>query len=481
MEGKKKLFHSRTFKYGSNTALRTVIFTAILVFVVLIVQNHPWRVDLTESKEFTLTDQTQKILKSIKIPITIKAFYQEATRDRIKAQDLLDTYKYYCPNLKYEFIDPDRHPEIAKHYDVKTYGTVVVEGAGRKQTITLLNEENLTNALMKLIQTKKKVIYFVTGHGEASINDFDKNGYSMVRRELEKENYEVKTLDLLHTEKIPDDASVVIINGPKKALMKPEIETLRKYLDSGGKLIVMLDPFYDGGLKNFLKDYGIGIKNDIVIDKLSRVFGGSYLMPVITKYTRHKITENFNIATFFPESRSLTKVEKTKPGINVMLIALTSSGAWAETDTKTLKEKNTASFDPNQDRQGPVCLVMMSEITPEKKTENKDNKKDDTGNKNKKEDNKSDKKGQLVVFGDTDFANNTYFGLSGNGDFYLNVINYLAQEENLITIERPTKKGKPLILTSTQSRMVFLIPLVLVPLFVVLCGLAVFRVRRKQK
>ena len=157
-----------------------------------------------------------------------------------------------------------------------------------------------------------------------------------------------------------------------------------------------------------------------------------------------------------------------------------SSNNYSET-LKTLKEKNTASFDPNQDQQGPVCLVMMSEVTPEKKTENKNDKKDDSGNKNKKEDNKSDKKGQLVVFGDTDFANNTYFGLSGNGDFYLNVINYLAQEENLITIERPTKKGKPLILTSTQSRMVFLIPLVLVPLFVVLCGLAVFRVRRKQK
>ncbi len=481
MEGKKSLFHSRTFRYGSNTLLKTIIFTAILVFIVLIVQNHPWRIDLTKSKDFTLTDQTQKILKSIKIPITIKAFYQEATRDKIKAQDLLDTYKYYCPNIKYEFIDPDRHPELAKQYDVKTYGTVVIEGAGKKQTITLLNEENLTNALMKLIQNKKKVIYFVTGHGEASINDFDKNGYSMVRRELEKENYEVKALDLLHTAKIPDDASVVIINGPKKSLMKAEIETLRKYLDNGGKLIVMLDPFYEGGLRKFLRDYGIGIRNDIVIDKLSRVFGGSYLMPVITKYTRHKITENFNIATFFPESRSLSKVEKTKPGVHVMLIALTSSGAWAETDIKTLKEKNTASFDPNQDQQGPVCLVMMSEVTLQKKTSGKDSKNEEAKGKNSKEDNNPKKKGQLVVFGDTDFANNTYFGLSGNGDFFLNVVNYLAQEENLISIKRPTKKGQPLILTSSQSKLVFLIPLVFVPLFVILCGLVVFRVRRKQK
>ncbi len=481
MEGKKSLFHSRTFRYGSNTLLKTIIFTAILVFIVLIVQNHPWRIDLTKSKDFTLTDQTQKILKSIKIPITIKAFYQEATRDKIKAQDLLDTYKYYCPNIKYEFIDPDRHPELAKQYDVKTYGTVVIEGAGKKQTITLLNEENLTNALMKLIQNKKKVIYFVTGHGEASINDFDKNGYSMVRRELEKENYEVKALDLLHTAKIPDDASVVIINGPKKSLMKAEIETLRKYLDNGGKLIVMLDPFYEGGLRKFLRDYGIGIRNDIVIDKLSRVFGGSYLMPVITKYTRHKITENFNIATFFPESRSLSKVEKTKPGVHVMLIALTSSGAWAETDIKTLKEKNTASFDPNQDQQGPICLVMMSEVTPQKKTSGKNSKNEEAKGKDSKEDNNPKKKGQLVVFGDTDFANNTYFGLSGNGDFFLNVVNYLAQEENLISIKRPTKKGQPLILTSSQSKLVFLIPLVFVPLFVILCGLVVFRVRRKQK
>ena len=481
MEGKKKIFHSRTVKHGSSSVLKTVIFAAILVFVILIVQNHPWRVDLTESKDFTLTDQTRKILKSIKIPVTIKAFYQEATRDKIKAQDLLDTYKYYCPKLKIEFIDPDRHPEIAKQYDVKSYGTVVVETAGKKQTITVLNEENLTNALMKLIQNKKKVIYFVTGHGEPSINDFDKNGYSMVRRELEKENYKVKTLDLLHTASIPKDASVVVINGPRKALLKPEIDTLRKYVDSGGKLVVMLDPFHDGGLKKFLKDYGIGIRNDIVIDKLSRVFGGSYLMPVITKYSTHKITQNFNVATFFPESRSLTKVEKTRPEIKVMLIALTSSGAWAETDIKTLKEKNTASFDPNQDQRGPVCLVMMSEISPPNKEKEQKGKNGKTEKKSTGNDDASKKKGELVAFGDSDFANNTYFGLSGNGDFFLNVINYLAQEENLITIQRPTKKGQPLVLTSLQSRLVFLIPIVLVPLLVIFCGLVVFRVRRKQK
>ncbi len=467
------MFGSRTLKYGSGTALRTIIFTAILVFVVLIVENHPWRADLTESKEFTLTDQTQKILEGIKIPINIKGFFQEATKEKIKAKDLLDTYKYYCSKLSYQFIDPDRHPEIAKQYGVRSYGTVVLEGAGKKQTITRLDEENLTNALMKLIQAKQKVVYFLTGHGEVSIENFDKNGYSTVRRQLEKENYLVKTLDLLHTPAIPDDASVVVIAGPKKNLMKTEIDTLRQYIENGGKLIVMLDPYHNGNLKRFLHDYGIKIQNDIVIDKLSRVFGGSYLMPVITKYAMHKITENFNIATFFPESRSLSKLEKTKKGINVIPVALTSSGAWAETDLTTLITKNTASFDPKQDKPGPICLVMMSEIQA-KKQENKDK-----GNGTKTTNQK--RKGQLVAFGDTDFANNTYFGLSGNGDLFLNVVNYLAQEENLITIKRPTKKGNPLILTSAQSRLAFLIPVVFVPLFVIFCSLFVFGMRRKQR
>lgn len=470
-----KILHSRTIRYGSHSVLQTVIFIAILVFAVLITENNPWRLDLTESKEFTLSQQSQNILKSVAVPIQIKAFFQEPSREKTKAKDLLESYKYYCPKLKYQFIDPDRHPGIAKQYDIRSYGTFIIEGAGKKESVTHLSEENLTNGIMKIIQHKKKIIYFLTGHGEANVNDYNKAGYSMVRRELEKENYDVKTLDLLHQATVPSDASVVMVVGPRKSLLKEERVTLRKYINEGGKLCVMLDPYFDGGLEKFLRDYGIKIKRDIVIDKLSRVFGGSYLMPVVTKYAVHDITKNFNVATFFPECRSIKRTKNHPKNVDVIPLALTSSGAWAETDLKTLKEKNMASFNPNQDQPGPVSLVALAEIKPLPK---KDAKKKKKGNE---KESIVRKKGQLVVFGDSDFANNTYFGLSGNGDFLLNVVNYLAQRENLISIERPTRKGRPLILSRSQSRLLLLIPLVIIPLFVLVCGIVVYQVRRKHR
>jgi ABC-type uncharacterized transport system involved in gliding motility auxiliary subunit len=161
--------------------------------------------------------------------------------------------------------------------------------------------------------------------------------------------------------------------------------------------------------------------------------------------------------------------------VGVIPLALTSSGAWAERDLKTLKEKNMASFDPNQDQPGPVSLVALAEIRPLPK---KDVKKEQKGNEKKTI---ARRKGQLVVFGDTDFANNTYFGLSGNGDFLLNVVNYLAQRENLISIERPRKKGSPLMLSRSQNRLLFLVALVIIPLFVLACGIIVYQVRRKHR
>ena len=103
---------------------------------------------------------------------------------------------------------------------------------------------------------------------------------------------------------MPDDAAQVIIAGPKKPLLATEIDSLKQYLQKGGKLLVMLDPYQDGGLNDFLQGYGVELHDDIVIDKLSRVFGGSFLMPVVTQYGPHKITDGFNIATFYPEARS---------------------------------------------------------------------------------------------------------------------------------------------------------------------------------
>ncbi len=461
----------RVFSFGTQTILSTLLFLGILVLIALIAQKHPKRWDLTKSGEHTLTEQSIKVVKSIKEPVKILAFFASGA-SKEEAKDLLETYSYYNPKISYEFIDPDRHPELAKKYEIKTYGTLVLEGYGKKETIQSASEEAITNGLLKLSSPKKKKIYFVIGHGEHSIDEFGKAGYSSLKSALEKENYEIEKINLMTSKNIPSDASVVIIPGPKKELFPEEVKLLDEYLKKGGKIIVMLDPYKDGGLKDWLASYGIALYNDVIIDKLSRIFGGSYLLPVVTQYAFHPITKNFTIATFYPEARSIREAKNKPDYVSITKLAMTSQGAWAETN-KEMLDKGQASFDEKEDMMGPVPIVTLATIDLSKLNKEKAPKKE--------KDKEKHKSAYIVAIGDSDFIDNTHFGLSGNGDFFLNIVHYLAEEQNLITIEPRKKEGQPLVLTQNQMMMVFWISIVLVPLLVLLIGIGVFTRRRAQK
>jgi len=475
--------YRRLWSYGSNTIVSSLAFVAILVFVVLIVEKHPMRVDLTESGKYTLSPQTRKILDSIKEPVTIKAFFRTTEQERTGAGDVLDTFRYYNDKVTYEFIDPDLRPELARQYEIRDYGTLVLEGFNKKQSIQKADEESITNALFKLTQKQVKKIYFLLGHGEHSLEDSGKNGYSALQSALEKQNHEVGELNLMRLERVPEDASAVVVAGPQKPLMESEVAILKQYLQNGGKLLLMLDPYQDGGLKDLVQSYGMELYEDKVIDKLSRVLGGGFLMPVVTQYGAHKITDGFNVFTFYPEARSVRIAKQAPQGVHVMTLASTSEGAWAEMDREML-EKGQATFDVKVDIAGPVPIVVLAEIDKldgAKKGAGQESPPHEEESKGENPDEASSGKAYLVMCGNSAFVDNANFGVYGNGDFFLNIANFLAEEESLITIERRDKKGQPLVLTRGQERLIFWMSLVLVPCALLIVGTLVYRVRRSQR
>jgi ABC-type uncharacterized transport system involved in gliding motility auxiliary subunit len=481
MPDKKK--RNRIWSYGSNSVVSTLFFLGILVFIALIAEEHPWRVDLTESGRYTLAEQTRNILKTLDQPVEIKAFFPTSSPQEMQARELLETYRYFNKKISYEFIDPDRQPDVARRYEIRNYGTLVLEGYGKKQSIQNIDEENLTNAFLKLTTKEQKKIYFLTGHGEHSSQLEDKNGYAHARSALEKDNYAVADLNLMQKNEVPRDAAMVIIGGPEKPVFPEEVKRLNTYLNEGGKVFVLLDPYRDGGLRDFLKAHGIELKDDIIVDESVGIFGGNYLMPLAAKYGHHKITQNFNIATFYPEARSVRIMNPLPKGVEVEALASTSQDAWAETNLKLLEEQHKVGFDEKEDLSGPVPLAVAAEIDPREFNaegaggssagDREEKKNDDTG--------KGAAKGYLLVSGDSDFVANSYFGLSGNADLFLNMVNFLAGDENLITIERKESQGRPLLLTQNQFYLLVWMVLVVVPLIVILSGLVVYRVRRSQR
>jgi ABC-type uncharacterized transport system involved in gliding motility auxiliary subunit len=462
----------------SSTALGFVAFLGILAFVALIGQRHPMRLDLTESKRYSISEQSQKIVKALNDEINIKAFYQEADPNRDQTRELLETYRYHSKKINYELIDPDREPSLAKHYKIRTYGTLVLEGFGKSQTIATADEESITNAILKLSQEEQGVVYFLTGHGDRDISNLDNKGYSAAKAAIEKENFRVKTLNLLVAPHIPSDAALVVVADPKKPLLATELEALRQYIEREGSLMLLLEPFSDAGLVDFLKSYGITISSDIIVDTMSRVFGASYLIPVITDYSYHKITDGFNVACFFPTARSIHSVEEIPSVIDMTELASTSPYSWSETEFK-FGQPEPPKFDQAKDRKGPINVAAVASISNKSKGDRQKGSEQSDGKTTETVD--TGGQAQILVFGDSDFASNSYFNLQGNSDFFLNSINFLAQQENLITVERPKTSGTPLTLSRSQSQLLFWLGLLLMPAVVLVSGLTIFRLRRKHR
>ena len=459
------------WKEGSLITLVSFIFIAILVGINLILYRFPGRADLTEGRRHSLSAQSRNILKNIHQEVWIRAFFQEGHPTRKKAKEILDNYGTINPKIRYQFIDPDRQPSLAQKYGVRTYGTLVLESAGRTQSANTADEEGITNALLRLNQQKAKKVIFTTGHGERSLQETQREGLSFAKGILEKENYRVEEQSLLTGSGLPADTGCLVIAGPRKPFMPVELEDLKKYLAGGGKVFLLLEPFLDAGLNEWIGAYGLTLGNDIIIDRMSRAFGGDYLIPMAGVYGQHPITEKFKVATFFPTARTLDFTAPLPPGITTEVLVQSSPASWGETN-KAKIEKGEAAFDSGQDRPGPLVLAALVTLGSA-----------GSGGQSpaaKSEENKP-KPGRLAVFGDSDFAGNGYFNLAGNGDLFLNTVNFLTEETQLIAI-RPAKSPiKPLSLTAAQGQVLFWVPMVILPLVLIVAGVAVWQKRKKAR
>ncbi|MBI5182274.1 MAG: GldG family protein [Nitrospirae bacterium] len=453
------LLIKRSSKYGANMAVMILIFLCVLALIAVMSTRYKKRIDLTATNRYTLSEQTKKILKSLKKEIEAVAFYRADERTRQAMEDLLQEYSYYSPRFKHQFVDPDRTPAVAAKYGVSSYRTTLLIAGKRQETVALESEEKLTNAIIKVTRDDVKVVYFVSGHGENSITDFQKNGYKAAKEAIEKENYEARALVLLNIEEIPKDASLIIISGPSKDFVSSEIEKLEQYIMRGGKVLVMLDPGRVHNLVPFLSKYGFIIGDDIIIDKLSQVFGANYLTPVVTEYDdRHPITKDFNVATFFPLARSVEIKKDLSKG--AYPFARTGQNSWAETDKKAL-EAGKAEYQEGKDIRGPVTIGAVTAVEAAGK--------DEGGRK---------RYARIVVYGDSDFANNTNLNLAGNKDLFLNTVSFLAEEEDLIAIRSKESEATAVVLTATQVRLIFWLSVVVFPSVVLASGLVIYSRRR---
>lgn len=464
----------------ANLALVAVAMLGLTGAVNYIISRHPVRIDLTSNKLYTLSEQTQDILHKIgqDVNVTFFSSSKRSSNEILKAQQLLEEYGKLTSKFHFKVIDIDKSPTEAKRLGIHEYNTVVFESGdnrkdvlqrdyvtyalqGRQPIPKFQGEGAFTAALIKMNNTTRLTFYFTEGHGEREMNSPEPDGLNTFKDMLDKENYNVKSLNLMTAKGImPTDAAVLAIVGPTKPFQPSEVLLLEDYLKNGGKVVVCLDPIMKtgilakSGLEPLLKQYGVKLGNDIVYDTTSFAFPD--VRQVIPQYGPSPIVEKLSsghIATIMPFSRSVQKVDPELKNVNQSVFMQSSDSGWGETNFKQKPPK----YDAGVDTKAPVPMAMTCEVSP---TDN------------------TSKKTRLVVYGNSNFFTNQFLQGPGNLDVGLNSFSWAAEEEDKVTIHPKEDTLRVMNLSNVAAQFIKYLTVIIMPIGVLVAGGIIWYRRR---
>ncbi|MEW6203406.1 MAG: DUF4350 domain-containing protein [bacterium] len=463
----------RYHKFLINSIIMTVAVIGVAGAIYYIISRHHYRFDLTQANKFSLSLQTIKTLRGLDRDVEITAFFSDVDPFKETAKDMLEEYSYRSGKIKYRFVDPEKNPGEAKKYGVKGLRAVVFQSEGSRKDVqesemmsyTMYNpyeqrppefkgEEAFTNAIVAVTQRERRLVCFIEGHGERRITDIEREGFSEVRDALDKENYNIQSVELIKEHQLPASCYVLIIAAPEKPLFEKEIQEIDRFLEGGGKAVVMSDPVTTPGLEKLLDRWGVSVGDDVVVDRGSMFFFGP-LTP-IPRYGVHTITEELekqNVGTIFPGVRTVSeKKGGVRKGVEVSVLLRSSEESWAE---KNLEDPSV-KYDEGEDIKGPVTMAVAVSV---------------------------EKKGgetRLVVVGDSDFVSNSAINEGANRDLFLNMVNWIAGEEKKISIRPRSVEEEKVMLSGAQAQRIFYITVLILPAAVLIFGGGIWMRRRNR-
>jgi len=475
------LLQSRSGRYGSMSAVGLIAFLGILVAVNYLASRQNKRWDFTANQVYSLSDQTIKILKELDAPVTFTVFDRELALDNSRKQ--MESYTYQSSKVTAEYIDPEKNPLRARAAEITSLGTVLIQYKDRTERVTSMQEQAVANALVKAITGETRKVYFTQGHGEKDHVSTDRAGYSAIAQALSTDNYGVEKIVLAQTREVPADATVLVVAGPSTDFLQPEVDAVSRYLAKGGKLLALIDPPAGSTsttplLDGLLQSWGFALGMNIVVDAsgIGQLLGTDASVPVVANYPPHPITENFQLMTAFPLARSVVAGDAaTSGGRTPEVFAQTGAQSWAESDLAALSS-GSGRVELNEDKgdkPGPISLAAAvsapaTEVPPTPPP----------AEGAAPAEPKPTPQSRVVVIGDSDFPTNGILGVQGNRDFFQNTVNWLAQQEGLISIRPREPQDRRITMTAEAQNMVFWLSIFGIPGFIFALGVLNWRGRR---
>jgi len=451
---------ARQTKYAAYATIYILLVIAAVAVANVLADRYNKSFDATSNKRYSLSDQTAKVVKGLKQDARI-IYFNQTTQFR-EGKDLLDQYANLSPKVKVEYIDPDKNPQVAREAGIRNLGTAVVQIGEKKEEAKSMTEEGVTGAFIRDLKGNTRTVCFVSGSGEHQIDNTERDGLSHFKDLLSKDNYEARTVDLLQKAEVPADCTTLVIAGPTRNYEQPEVDAIKKYVEGGGRALLMVDPPLKLGrseiadndaLANLIQSWGVTLDKNLILDlnPIGQIAGLGPQVALVSNYGSQPIvSEMKGTATGFPLARSLEIKNTDKTNVDKLFDSSDSSLA-----TSNLSSPAVDIRDP-KNRKGPLTLAAAGTFN--------------TGKENSQ--------GRFVVVGTSSWAANGFINFNGNNDLALNTINWLSSDEDLISIRPKEQEDRRITMTRAQLNWVRITSQFLLPLLVVVGGVSVWWKRR---
>lgn len=440
---------SRQVRYTAYAGTYIIVFVAILAGINFLANRYNKSFDSTTNKRFSLSDQTEKIVKGLATEVKITVV--DKTDRFIASRDLLDRYSNLSSKLRVDYIDPEKSPQLARALGARSFGQVFVENGIKREEARALTEEEVTGAIIRTLKTGDRMVCSLSGAGESGFDEMTGDGLGLAKTALERYNYKTQVIKTLQKAEIPADCTTILVAGPRFDYPEPVVVGIKAFVEKGGHAMFLLAPALktekDDGAVNeklvaLLDSWGITVNNDVAIDESGSGVDSGFnkFVFVIDKYESHPIVRDMrDVGVAFPLVRTLTTKDKAEK-----LIA-TSDKSFATT-TLDLKK---LSADPPAGAKGPLPIAAAASIG----------------------------KARIVVFGSISWATNSFFRYPGNRDLFLNAFNWMSSDEELISIRPKEPEDRRLNVKPGQG-WVFPFASFFPPILIIIGGVMVWLRRR---
>jgi ABC-type uncharacterized transport system involved in gliding motility auxiliary subunit len=435
-----------------QNSLFVVLLVAIVASVLYLTRDVNTQWDLTQGKRNTLSQASIDILDEISGPVTITAFAttQDAEGDlRKMVQDFITPYQRAKDDVSLTFVDPREDPARAKQAGVRVNGELVIELSGRTENLDSLTEQEMTNLLLRLMRSSERLVTALDGHGEGKLDGSTNFDLGDLGNQLAAKGFRTGLVNLTIAQDVPDNASVLVIAGPRVDLLPGEVNRIKRFLEKGGNLLWLVD--YDSlrGMDALAEYLGLDLIDGIVIDPAAGRLNLPGAFALASGYGDHPITQRSTLTTVFPYARQITAHEDSAFRFTPLIEA--AGGGWLETNGL----KN-AEFNRDSDIRGPITVSAALER--------------DVGNSTQR----------IVVIGTSKGLSNEFVGLLGNMDLGVNIMNWLAGDDSLITIQPKSRSDLTLELSRGALAAIGFGFLIFLPVGLLVAGGVIWWRRRKS-